>query len=370
MFALRAAAHPAAASVRLKPLPEHSMAHRLRKLFAPALALAFLCTATIASASFHTYQINQIFSNADRTIQFIRLHEVAGNNGENFLAGHTLTSTQGGTTQTYTFNKDLPGGSMGGYGGMPSPTAFTYVLIATQGFAALGLVTPDYVIPNGFLPLTNGTLNYAGVDPAVTYTALPTDGTSAIDRNGTIVQNVAINFAGDSASVTAGPPPTQTTIAVEYYYDVWNFYFMTSFTAEIAFLDGGGFGGAWKRTGQTFNVWPSASNPSAAPTCRFFSTGFAPKSSHFYTPFASECAIRKTDPGWAYEAIAFYVQLTDANGLCGSGTIPLYRVYNNGMGGAPNHRYTANRAIRDQMLTLGWLPEGNGPDIIFACVPQ
>src|SRR5882762_3579950 len=69
----------------------------------------------------------------------------APNAGANFLAGHTFTSTQGGTTQTYTFNKDLPGGSMGGYGGMPSPTAFSYVLIATQGFAALGLVTPDYI---------------------------------------------------------------------------------------------------------------------------------------------------------------------------------------------------------------------------------
>jgi len=230
------------------------------------------------------------------------------------------------------------------------------------------------VIPNGFLPLANGTINYAGVDQ-VTYTSLPTDGTSAIDRSAMVVQNVAINFAGDSASVTAAPPPSQTATAVEYYYDVWNFYFETSFPDEIAALDGGAFGGAWKRTGETFKVWPSASNPAAVPTCRFFSTAFTPKSSHFYTPFASECLFRQTDPAssaaWQLEtAAAFYLELTDASGNCPAGTAPLYRVFNNGMNGAPNHRFTPNRVTRDHMVMLGWLQEGNGPDVIFACVPQ
>jgi hypothetical protein len=345
------------------------MNHCLRGLLGGALSLGLCLVAPNAGASFHAYQINQIFSNADGTIQFVLLHETLGLNGENFLEGHTFTSTQGGTTQTYVFNKDLPGGSMGGYGGMPSPTAFTYVLIATQGFAALGLITPDYVIPNGFLPLTNGTLNYAGVDQ-VPYTALPTDGTSAIDRNGVIIQNRAINFAGESASVTAGPPPSQMATAVEYYYDVWNFYFETSFSDEIAALDGGAFGGAWKRTGQTFNVWPSATTAAALPTCRFFSTIFAPKSSHFYTPYASECASLKAGTAWQYESIAFYIQLADANGVCPPGTIPLYRAYNNGMGGAPNHRYTTSLTILNQMVAAGWVFEGHGDTKVFACVPQ
>lgn len=350
------------------------MIHRLRLFLAIVLALGFSAVSPIAGATFDTYQINQIFSNADGTIQFVVLREAAGFNGQNFFSGQTFTSTQAGTTKTYTFMTDLPGGSMGGYGGMPSPTAFTSVLIATQGFAALGLVTPDYVIPNGFIPLANGTINFAGVDQ-VSYTSLPTDGTSAINRNGTIFQNVAINFAGDSGSVTAAPPPTQAGTVVEYYYDVWNFYFTTSLAAEIAALDGGAFGGAWKRTGQTFKVWPSASNPAAVPTCRFFSIAFAPKSSHFYTPIASECLFRQTDPAslaaWQLETTAaYYVELTDASGNCPAGTAPLYRVSNNGMGGAPNHRFTTNRATRDQMVTLGWTAEGNGPDIISACVPQ
>lgn len=346
------------------------MAHRLRILLATALALVFSWAATIASASFHGFQINQVFSNADRTIQFIVLHEILGLDGENFLGGHVLTSTQGGTTQTYTFDKDLPGG-MGGPYGMPSPTAHSYVLIATPGFVQLGIVTPDYVIPNGFLPLTNGTLNYAGVDQ-VPYTALPTDGANAINRNGGIVHNVAINFTGDGGSVTAAPPPPpQAGVAVEYFYDIWGFYFETSLAPEITALDGGAFGGAWKRTGETFKVWPTAtSNPAAVPTCRFFSLIYAPKSSHFYTPFASECESLKTGTAWQFESIAFYIQLVDDSGVCPPGTIPLYRAYNNGMGGAGNHRFTTNLTILNQMLAAGWVFEGHGITKASACVPQ
>jgi hypothetical protein len=191
----------------------------------------------------------------------------------------------------------------------------------------------------------------------------------------TLAQNQTdlADLAAYLASVAPGsppPPPTGTT-AVEYYYSDWNFYFETSFPAEIAALDGGAFGGAWKRTGQTFNVWTQASdNPAAVPTCRFFSTAFAPKSSHFYTPFANECEVVKTESAWQYEAIAFYIALADANGLCGPGTIPLYRAYDNGMGGAPNHRYTTSLAILNQMIAAGWVFEGNGNTMVFACVPQ
>ena len=136
----------------------------------------------------------------------------------------------------------------------------------------------------------------------------------------------------------------------------------------------GAFGGAWKRTGQTFHVWPLASNPAAVPTCHFFSTAvFAPKSSHFYTPFASECQFVKTDPAdvaaWEFENIAFYIQLADANGLCGGGTIPLHRAFNNGTGGAPNHRYTTSLTILNQIIAAGWTFEGNGNTMVFACVP-
>ena len=148
-------------------------------------------SAATASATFHTYQIQQVFSNADGTVQFVVLHEAVGFNGQEFLMGHTFTALpSGGMGHQYVFMSDLPSNN----------TAGTNVLIATQGFAALNLVTPDYIIPNGFIPLS-GTINYAGVDQ-VSYNMLPADGVNAINRNGAAVPNVATNFAGQSASVS------------------------------------------------------------------------------------------------------------------------------------------------------------------------
>jgi hypothetical protein len=111
-----------------------------------------------------------------------------------------------------------------------------------------------------------------------------------------------------------------------------------------------------------------------SPTCRFFSTAFAPKSSHFYTPFPAECTTLKSNPGWQFESIAFYLQIPTGygtgSGSCPSGTVPLYRAYNNGMGGAPNHRYTTSLTILDLMLAQGWVFEGEANTKVFACVPQ
>jgi hypothetical protein len=160
----------------------------------------------------------------------------------------------------------------------------------------------------------------------------------------------------------------QTATAVEYYYSAWDHYFVTADAAEIAFLDGGGFNGNWVRTGETFTVG-ARPDAGAVETCRFFSTTFAPRSSHFYTPFATECASLKTGVDWQFESIAFYLHLADASGACPAGTTPLYRLYNNGLGGAPNHRYTRNAATVAQMHGRGWTSEGNGPDATFACLP-
>jgi hypothetical protein len=159
-------------------------------------ALALSLVASGASAAFHAFVIDELYSSPDGSVQFIELRESFGANGENLLAGHTLTSTSVGTTRIYTFPSNLPS----------NLTANKHVLIATQGFADLGIVVPDYIVPSPFLFPGGGTLNYAGVD-SLTYPALPGDGVSALYRNGTVAPNVATNFVGQTGSILPPPPP-------------------------------------------------------------------------------------------------------------------------------------------------------------------
>ena len=158
--------------------------------------------------------------------------------------------------------------------------------------------------------------------------------------------------------------------AVEYYYAAWNFYFVTAIPAEIAALDGGAFGGVWQRTGQQFNVYSTAGAPAGAATVwRFFSTTFAPKSSHFYTGIVAEYNSLLANPNWQLEGPVFNTSLPAADGSCPAGSIPIYRLYNNNMGGAPNHRFTTDLGVREQMISAGWAPEGFGIGVTF-CSPQ
>ena len=174
-------------------------------------------------------------------------------------------------------------------------------------------------------------------------------------------QTVAVTGTG-----TATPPPA-TVQLIEYYHAAFDHYFITGIADEITKLDNGTFVG-WVRTGLTFKGYPSGTAGTVV-VCRFFSTSFDPKSSHFYTPFANECAIVKANPDWLFEGEVFNMAIPDINGVCQAGTIPIYRLYNNGQGAAPNHRYTRDLAVRAQMIAAGWIPEGYGPLGVIMCAP-
>ena len=185
---------------------------RLAATLATLATLAFaLLTAPAAFATFHLYRIQQIYSNADGTIQFAVLKESFGADGENLWKGHTLVSSGPGAVHTFVFPTNLP----------KIATAHTSVLVATEGFAALGLVTPDFVVPNKFFNQGKGNLNFADVD-FIAWDALPSDGVSALDRNKNAVPNVATNFAGQSASVTAAMAGGGGTVAKNYQGLWWN----------------------------------------------------------------------------------------------------------------------------------------------------
>lgn len=158
------------------------------------------------------------------------------------------------------------------------------------------------------------------------------------------------------------PPMQAQPRAVEYFHAGIGHYFVTAQADEQAALDGGVFAG-WARTGESFAVYPTGSG--LADVCRFFTVAFAPKGSHFYTPYDSECAHVKQNPDWIYEKIAFQVRLPQGGG-CPAATTPLYRLFNGGQTGAPNHRYTTDPAVRSQLIGAGFIPEDGNT----ACVPS
>jgi len=155
------------------------------------LAFAF----TTAWALPQTFQIDQIYSNADGTVQFVAVRDRGSTDcdaGENRWAGETLISAGPQPAKTFIFPTNLP----------TCRTSQKHILIATQGFAALGIVAPDFVIPNGFIQTPDGRLTFAGVS-SVAYSALPNDGVTSITAAGTPMQNLAINLGGAQASVLA-----------------------------------------------------------------------------------------------------------------------------------------------------------------------
>jgi hypothetical protein len=352
------------------------------KVFALASCAALLAAAAPAGASFHTFQIEQVYSNADGTVQYIVFHESAGFNGENFMGGLTLTSTHAGTTKTFMFPNHLPG----------NPTANQRFLAATNGFAAqakaaqksygypdpppppdpppVKSAAPDFIIPDGFIPTDGGTINYAGVD-SMTFGPLPTDGVNAMYRSGNSGPGSAVNFAG------VATVPKATPIAlVEFYNAGLDHYFVSALQPDLDALDTGRIAG-WSRTGASFRVFPTQALGGAGvnPVCRFL---IPPEhgNSHFFSASPDECnaVFGKigNDPNYSgyieETASAFFIALPDVStGACPVGTTVVYRLFNNRADA--NHRYTTDPAVKAAMIAKGYIAEGYGPDAAIMCAP-
>ena len=151
---------------------------------------------------------------------------------------------------------------------------------------------------------------------------------------------------------------------VEYYNESLGHYFVTAEPAEAAMLDAGVLVPGWTRTGAEFKLHPAGAFAGLA-ACRFFGTPGIGPNSHFYTIDAAECAKVKADPFWTYENLAFNADPLQSGGICGSDRIPVIRLYNNGMGGQANHRYTTSRSATSAMQASGWIVEGP----VFCAVP-
>src|SRR5687768_14308332 len=97
-----------------------------------------LC-ATSQAAS-HLWRFQEVFSNADGSIQFIEMKECCGAPNETFLDNKWVKSTL--VNVNYIFQNNLP---------CTNCTANKHLLLATQAFADLpGAPTPDFIIPPNF----------------------------------------------------------------------------------------------------------------------------------------------------------------------------------------------------------------------------
>jgi hypothetical protein len=185
------------------------------------------------------------------------------------------------------------------------------------------------------------------------------------------------------------PNPSGKTLVVEYYYAVFDDYFITANAAEIQGLDNGAHPG-WVRTGLTFLAYadPNVAPAGVSPVCRFY---LLPEvgDSHFYSADPDDCAATavKFAGSWVEESPAlFYIQLPDrVTGACPANTRPVYRFLNKA--NQLHHRYTAELDVRncmyygsnptsDKFIDCGpfigpWLEEGYGnpPNAPVMCSP-
>ncbi len=161
------------------------------------------------------------------------------------------------------------------------------------------------------------------------------------------------------------PPPSDVVSAlVEYHNVLLDHYFMTPDAGEQQAIDAGSVGPGWVRTGLTYQVvthpgCPVGHEGGFHPVYRFTGEPNVGPSSHFFTVDQNECAVvrDRTEWHWQFEGAPFWAAEA-VNGACPSRTTPLYRVYNNGKGGTPNHRYVGTLALANAMVAQGWVLEG------------
>jgi len=158
------------------------------------LGLCLLATRG-AFAGAHTWRVNEVFSNADGTVQFIELRESGGGQFETGVGGHPVTTDANSVTIL---------------SNVASPTTFKSILFGTAAYDALpNSPTPDYIIPANFIEIGGDTVSYVPYS-SLTFPggALPTDGLRSLNADLSTGINSPTNYAGQTGSINAAPPPT------------------------------------------------------------------------------------------------------------------------------------------------------------------
>jgi hypothetical protein len=176
--------------------------------WAAATSIVVALFAGRASASYHTFRINEVYSNPSGTVQFIEFKEVFGFPGQNFV---TLAPDVRSSTNTFVFPSNLPS----------SDTANKMFLLGTPGYAAIaGVPAPDYTIPANFFNPAGDTLQYGSTGPdgvvdLTTFGPMPANPLQSLNRVGTSgnVYTAAINSPTNFAGATGTVPEPGAVVA-------------------------------------------------------------------------------------------------------------------------------------------------------------
>lgn len=165
----------------------------MTRLFRALLPATMLLATFQSHAVFHEWEINEVFSNGDGSIQYIEL--TTDLNGQGQLSGKFLVSSATGAgNTTLTFNGDLVG-----------DTAGKSLLLATAGFADLTGLEPDFTLPSGFVPTRGGSLNFGEGASILTFSQeqFPLNGVQALNSDLQPVTPTPNNFADNVPATVA-----------------------------------------------------------------------------------------------------------------------------------------------------------------------
>ena len=240
-------------------------------------------------------------------------------------------------------------------------------------------------------PFASGTLSYSIGDTAgATVSVIPTtaDSSAYVHVNGVYVQSgaatspISLMPGSNTVNVVVTAQDNVTTrsykIAVnyvappeivpvfEFYNANFDHYFLTWVPAEIQNLDSGRTFG-WSRTGKSFKAY-NGPQAGTTPVCRIYIPP-GRGDGHYFGRDATECMKTiSANPTFIVESSTFIYLFLPNAGKCATNAVSVYRVFSNRVD--VNHRYTTDRAIRDQMVAKGWLAEGDGQQAVTMCAPQ
>ena len=314
---------------------------------------------------------------ADGSLTPAGTQPTGGGPGGMAILGDLLYFASTKTSLTHGFRINPVSGALAPVPGSPFATGARSFVLAGQGFLATTMqidageyfVAPlgafggqppyTFSITKGALPpglalnATTGVIaGTAATGGVFTFTAQVTDSASA-----TASHAKAIFVVGSAAAVPVN--------VVEFYNASLDHYFITYVADEIAKLDDGTFKG-WTRTGLSFRAF-AASQSGTSAVCRIYIPP-GKGDGHFFGRDTNECdGTMAKNPTFVLESSAFIYLYPPTLGICAAGQVPVYRVFSNRADA--NHRYTTDRAVRDQMVGKGWLPEGDGADTVVMCAP-